>query len=165
MKQASFDVLGNIALVKFQKGVSSRTKKEFARKLLSKQRSVKTVLEKTGRFKGRLRKQTTKYIAGEKTKETLYRENGCVFRFNVDSCYFSPRLSSDRKKVSSMVKKDENVLVMFGGVAPYAIVISKLSKARRILSVELGREVCKYAKENVKRNKLHNVEIVQGDVR
>ena len=62
MKQASFDVLGNIALVKFQKGVSSRTKKEFARKLLSKQRSVKTVLEKTGRFKGQKKLFTRKMV-------------------------------------------------------------------------------------------------------
>ena len=55
---------------------------------------------------------------------------------------------------------------MFGGVAPFAIVIGKLSKARRIVSVELGRECSKYAHENVERNKLNDkVEIVQGDVR
>jgi tRNA G37 N-methylase Trm5 len=49
----------------------------------------------------------TKYIAGEKTKEVLYKENGCVFRFNIDSVYFSSRLSNERKEVSSFVKKGE----------------------------------------------------------
>ncbi|MBS3086943.1 hypothetical protein J4422_04570, partial [Candidatus Pacearchaeota archaeon] len=166
MKQASFDVLGNIALVKFQKGVSSRTKKEFARKLLSKQRSVKTVLEKTGRFKGRLRKQTTKYIAGEKTKETLYKENGCVFRFNVDSCYFSPRLSNERDEISKMVKTGQEVLVMFAGVGPYSIVIAKNSRARKVYSNEINREANKYAELNIELNKLKGkVVLLPGDIK
>jgi tRNA (guanine37-N1)-methyltransferase len=75
-------------------------------------------------------------------------------------------LASERKEIASMVKKGEKVLVMFGGVAPYAIVIGKNSKAEKIVSVELGRECNKYVVMNVKRNKLdEKVEIVQGDVR
>src|SRR3989344_2436519 len=139
MKQASFDILGNIALVKFQKGTGIRAKKEFAKKLLKRQKSVKTALEKTGRFKGRLRKQKTKYIAGEKTKEALYRENGCVFRFNIDSCYFSPRLSNEREEISKMVKKGYEVLVMFAGVGPYPIVIAKNSKAKKVYSNKIKK--------------------------
>ena len=65
-----------------------------------------------------------------------------------------------------MIKKGENVLVMFGGVAPFAIVIAKQSKARKVVSVELSRECSKYALDNVKKNKVEKVvEIVQGDVR
>src|SRR3989344_7993328 len=166
MKQASFDILGNIALFKFQKGVSSKAKREFARKLLKKQSSVKTVLEKTGRFKGRLRKQTTKYIAGEKTKEALYKENGCVFRFNVDSCYFSPRLSNEREEVSKMVKKGDEVLVMFAGVAPYPIVIAKNSRAKVVYSNEINRDANKYAEMNIGLNKLKGrVVLFPGDIK
>ena len=55
---------------------------------------------------------------------------------------------------------------MFGGVAPFAIVIAKIGRAERVVSVELGRECSKYALENVKRNKLKDrIEIIQGDVR
>ena len=166
MKQASFDILGNIALFKFQKGVSSKAKREFARKLLKKQSSVKTVLEKTGRFKGRLRKQTTKYIAGEKTKEALYRENGCVFRFNIDSCYFSPRLSNEREEISKMVKKGYEVLVMFAGVGPYPIVIAKNSKAKKVYSNEINREANKYAELNIGLNKVKDkVVLLNGDIK
>src|SRR3989344_5627775 len=166
MKQASFDVLGNIALVKFQKGVSSRTKKEFAKKLLKKQKSVKTVLEKTGRFKGRLRKQTTKYIAGEKTKEALYRENDCVFRFNIDKTYFSPRLSNERYEIAKMVKNGDEVLVMFAGVGPYSVVIAKNSKTKKVWSNEINREANKYAELNIGLNKLKGrVELLPGDIK
>ncbi len=162
---ASYDIIGNIVIVKFRKEDKLKEKKKFAERFLREHKQIRTVLEKSDKFKGRLRTQTTKWLAGEKTKEALYRENDCLFRLNIDSCYFSPRLSSERKELAETVKKGENVLVMFGGVAPFAVVIGKLSKAKKIISVELGRECCKYAKENVKRNKLSNVEIIQGDVR
>lgn len=163
---AAYDILGNIVIVKFAREVKLREKKKFAVKFLKEHKSVRTVLEKSDKFKGRLRTQKTKWLAGEKTKEALYRENGCVFRLNVDTCYFSPRLSSERAEIASKVKKGERVLVMFGGVAPFAIVIGKLSKAGEVISVELGRDCVKYALENVRRNKLRDtVEIVGGDVR
>lgn len=163
---ANYDLLGNIALVKFERGMKVSEKKKFAEKFLKEHNHVSTVLEKSDKISGRLRTPTTKWIAGDKTKEAIYRENDCIFRLNVDTCYFSPRLSAERKEISEMVKKGENVLVMFGGVAPFAIVIAKKSKAGKVVSVELGKECSKYALENVKRNKLtERVEIVQGDVR
>jgi len=161
-----YDVLGNIAIVKFERGIKKAEKAKMAKKLMKEIKSIKTVLEKVGKFSGRLRTLDTKHIIGGKTKEALYKENGCEFRFNVDSCYFSPRLSSERKEIAEMIKKGEKVLVMFGGVAPFAIVIAKLSDAGKVVSVELGKDCNKYALENVRRNKLSGrVEIIQGDVR
>jgi tRNA (guanine37-N1)-methyltransferase len=160
------DILGNIAILKFGRGESAAKKKKEALEFMREHRNVKTALEKSDKFKGRLRTLKAKYIAGEKTKEALYRENGCEFRLNVESCYFSPRLASERKEIADMTEKGESVLVMFGGVAPFAIVIAKTKKPALVVSVELGKECCKYAAANVKRNKLEgNVEIIQGDVR
>jgi len=161
---ANYDTLGNVVVVKFGRGAKVDYKRKFAREFLEKHKNTKTVLEKIDKFKGRLRTLKTKFIGGEKTKEVLYKENNTIFRFNVDSCYFSPRLANERLEIAKMVKKKEEVLVMFGGVAPFAIVIAKFAKPKRVVSVELGRECSKYALENVKRNKV-NVEIVQGDVR
>jgi len=166
MISRAYDVLGNIAIVKFPKGTKVRDKKQFANKLLRENKSVKTVLEKTGKFKGRLRKMQTHHIAGEKTKEVLYRENGCVFRFNLDTTYFSPRLSNERKEIAGKVRKGDRVLVMFAGVAPYPIVIAKNSKAEKVVSVEINREANKYAKLNIELNRLKSmVELVQGDIK
>lgn len=162
---AGYDIIGNIVIVKFGRGEKVSEKKKVAERFLKEHKNVRTVLEKSSKFRGRLRTQKTKWLAGEKTKEALYKENDCVFRLNVDTCYFSPRLSSERKEIALKVKKGERVLVMFGGVAPFAIVVGKLSRASEVVSVELGRDCNKYAKENVKRNNLRNVEIVGGDVR
>lgn len=166
MKHRAFDFLGNIAIVKFPKDFKISEKKKFANKILKEQKSIKTVLEKLGKVKGRLRKMQTKYIAGEKTKEVLYRESGCVFRFNLDCCYFSPRLSNERKEIASKIKKDDNVLVMFAGVAPYSIVIAKNSKAKKVFSNEINKEANKYAKLNIELNKVKDkVILVSGDIK
>lgn len=161
-----YDLIGNIAIVKFDRNTGSSEKKKYAIDFLKRHKNVKTILEKSERFKGRLRTQKTKYIAGERSKNAVYRENNCIFRLNVDTCYFSSRLASERKEIAGFVRKGEKVLVLFGGVGAYAIVIGKLSKASSILSVELGKECSKFAKENVKSNKLkERVEILQGDAR
>lgn len=165
-KPKGFDIVGNIAIVKFLQKTSAQKKKKFAENLLRKNKSVRTVLEKTGKFKGRLRRQKTKHLSGVRTKEVLYRENNCVFRFNIDKTYFSPRLSNERKEIAGKMKRDDEVLVMFAGVAPYSIVIAKNSKARKVYSSEINREANKYAKLNVELNKVKDkVQIIQGDVK
>lgn len=159
------DVLGNIAILKFDRDTKIREKKKIALGFLKEHKSVSTILEKSSGFSGRLRTQKTKWLLGDKTKEALHKENGCEFRLNVDTCYFSPRLSEERKSVAGKVGKKEEVLVMFSGVGPFPIVIGKLSRCKKVVGVELGRECHKYALINVKRNKLKNVDLYQGDVR
>lgn len=162
----AFDRFGNIALVKFGKGAKLKDKKKFAEKLLKKNKSIKTVLEKTGKFKGRLRKQETKHLVGEKTKEVLYKENNCVFRFNIDKTYFSPRLNNERKEISQKVKKGDDILVMFAGVAPYSIVIAKNSRVRKVYSNEINREANKYGRLNAELNKVKNkIIFLDGDIK
>ena len=75
----SFNILGNIAIVNFSDKTKLKDKKTFAKEILKKNQNIKTILEKSGKFSGRLRKMKTKYLAGEKNKEVLYRENNCVF--------------------------------------------------------------------------------------
>lgn len=165
-KFRGYSTLGNIAIVNFSQDVLKKDKVAFAKEILEQNKSVKTVLEKSENFHGRLRKMTTTHLAGEKNKEVLYRENGCVFRFNVDTTYFSPRLSNERVEMASVVKKGEDVLVMFAGVAPFSIVVAKNSKARRVVSNEINREANKYAKLNVELNKVGDrVELAGGDIK
>ncbi len=166
VRQRAFSVLGNIAVVNFSDDTKKSDKKKFAQKILKEQKNITTVIEKSGNFSGRLRKMKTTHLAGKKTKEVLYKENDCVFRFNVDTTYFSPRLSNERKEVSKLIKRNENVFVMFAGVAPFSIVIARNSKAKKIFSNELNREANKYAELNIGLNKVkEKVELVSGDIK
>ena len=161
----SFDILGSVAIVKFPRGSSASVKKKRAEKIMKENNGIKTVLEKVGKFKGRLRTMDTKFVYGENTKEVLYRENGCVFRFNVDKTYFSPRLSNERKEISDMIKKKDKVLVMFAGVAPFSIVIAKQTGAK-VYSNEVNRLANKYARLNSELNGLKNkIVFVDGDIK
>jgi len=192
MNHRSFNILGNIAVINFSdfaqnsrpnsrpqmpsasakissqnhKTISFKEKKRFAEQLLKKYHTLKTILEKSGKFSGRLRKMKTRHLAGEKNKEVLYRENNCVFRFNVDETYFSPRLSNERKEIASMIKENDKVLIMFAGVAPYSIVIAKNSRAKKIYSNEINKKANKYAEMNLELNKVKNkVELIPGDIK
>ena len=55
-KNVSYDILGNIALIKFPFDMKLSEKKKFSEKFLKKNRSVRTILEKVSKFQGRLRK-------------------------------------------------------------------------------------------------------------
>ncbi len=161
----AYSVLGNIALVNFPRDFKG-SKKKFANEIIKKNKSINTVLEKSGKFSGRLRKLHTKWLAGEKNKEVLYKENGCVFRFNIDTSYFSPRLSGERKEIAEKINPNEEVLVMFAGVAPFSIVIAKNSSAKKVYSNEINKEANKYGKLNVELNKLKNkIEFLDGDIK
>ena len=96
-----------------------------------------------------------------------YNENNCRFKFNIESCYFSSRLAGERKLISEKVKRRDKVLVMFAGVGVYPIVIYKYSRPIKVVGIEIGRDCCKWFKENLKLNKIpeHRIEIVQGDVK
>lgn len=162
----SFNILGNVAVVNFSHGTKNQEKKKFALDILRKNKFIDTVLEKSGKFSGRLRKMQTRYLAGKKNKEVLYKENGCVFRFNIDTTYFSPRLSNERKEISSFVKRDSEVLVMFAGVGPFSIVIAKNSKPNKVYSNEINKEANKYAELNVEINAVKSkIEFVNGDIK
>jgi tRNA (guanine37-N1)-methyltransferase len=166
MIPSSYDVLGNIAIMKFASGVRKSDKIKLAKDLLKEKKSVTTVLEKSEKVKGRLRKIKTDFLAGVNTKVAEYKENNCRFVFDVDETYFSPRLSNERKEISEQVGKNEKVLVMFAGVAPFSIVIAKNSKPKIVYSVELNRKASKYAEKNVLLNKVGEiVKVVQGDVK
>lgn len=165
---SNYDILGNIAIIKFHDKISNSEKILKAQELMNQYKSVKTVVEKLDKVAGRLRTIKVKPLLGEKNLIAEYHENGCRFKLKVDSCYFSPRLACERLEIAKLIgkMKAKKVLVMFAGVAPFTIAIAKYSNARKIVSVELGKECCKYAQQNVILNKVSDiVEVVQGDVK
>ena len=161
-----FDVIGNIAVINLP--YSSRRQQQEARRLakkLLKFKYIKTVAIKSGKFKGKLRKASYTIIAGLKSLETIHRENGCLIKLNIAETYFSPRLAADRLEIAKQVKQGEKVLVMFAGVLPYTLAIARNSKAKEIYAVEINRAAIKYAKENIKLNKVGSIRLIQGDVK
>src|SRR3989338_1865195 len=96
--RTSYDVIGSIAIIEIPKELKKK-EKIIGEAILKLRKEVKTVCKKAGIHQGKYRTQKLKIIAGEKTKETVYRENGCLMKLNVEKVYFSPRLSTERKRI------------------------------------------------------------------
>jgi tRNA (guanine37-N1)-methyltransferase len=161
----SFDVIGGIAIFSQFPEELNKKQKLIGETLIKINKNIKTVAKKIEKHRGRLRLKKIKIIAGKKTKETLYKENNVVLKLDVEKCYFSPRLGSERLRIAKLVKPNESVLVMFSGVAPYPLVISKNSRTKEVYAIELSRTAHKYAQENLKLNKINNIKLFQGDVK
>ena len=156
------DVVGDIAIVRLGE-FSETEKKRVARTLLEDLKNVRVVMEQEGGIEGEYRLRRVKHLAGDRRTLTVHRENGCAFRVDVAKCYFSPRLSTERLRIASLVKPKERVLNMFAGVGPFSIPIAKLRGAR-VTSCELNAFAAKLHGENDRLNKVEGlVEVIAGD--
>jgi tRNA G37 N-methylase Trm5 len=162
---SSYDVVGSIIIFSDFPEELIKKEKVIAESLLLLHKNIKTICKKTKKYSGKYRTPKLKIIAGENTKETIHKENKCRLKLDVEKVYFSTRLSEERKRIAGQVKKEEDVLVMFSGCAPYPCVISKNTKAREIFGIEANSIGHKYGMENLKLNRIHNVVLINADVR
>jgi tRNA (guanine37-N1)-methyltransferase len=160
----AFDITGSIAILEIPEELKEK-ELIIADTLLKIQKNVKTILKKAGIHDTEYRTQQMKYLAGEKTKETIHKELSTNLKLDVEKVYFSPRLCTERKRIAEQVKPGESILVMFSGCAPYPCVLSKHTKAADIIGVEINPAGHRYGKENIKLNKLKNISLFKGDVR
>ncbi|MBN2112203.1 class I SAM-dependent methyltransferase family protein [Candidatus Woesearchaeota archaeon] len=161
---ASYDIVGSIAIIEIPP-LLRKKEKLIAKTLMSLHKNIKTVLKKAGIHKGKYRRQKLRFLAGKRTKIAEYKENNARFRIDVEKVYFSPRSSTERKRISELVTPGEEVLVMFSGCAPLPVVISKNTKAKEIYGIELNPVAHKFALQNVELNKLRNITLFNGDVK
>ncbi len=160
----SYDTIGDICILdipkrleKFELVIGHAIKRAFPH--------IKVVAKKEGKRTAIERIQPLKIITGEKRLTTTYKENGVSMKVDLAKVYFSPRASRERLRIASLVKKGENVLVMFGGVAPYALTIANLQPNCRVWTIELNKEAHKLAEENIRINRAgHIITAIQGDV-
>jgi tRNA (guanine37-N1)-methyltransferase len=157
-----YEQLGNIAII----GSKLKRAKEklVALALMQTNKSIKTVLAKAGPISGEYRTRKLRYVAGVRSYEALYRENNCVFKFDVRKVYFSSKLSYERARIVSRVRDRENVMVMFAGVGPFAIEIAKAHPKTHVVAIEINRHGYESMLENIRLNKTQNVKAVLGDV-
>jgi tRNA (guanine37-N1)-methyltransferase len=161
----SFDVIGSIIVFSDFPKQLIKKEKIIGEAVLRNFRHVKSVFKKTRKFSGEYRTPKLKLLAGLRTKETEHKENNTSIRLNAEKVYFSPRLSSERKRIFEQVRAGEDVMVMFSGAAVYPISIAKNSRARNIVAIEANPTAHKYACDNVILNKVDNVKLIMGDVR
>jgi len=161
----SYDMIGDIAIIRIPDSLKHRSK-IVAEAIMQTQKRVKTVLGQASPVSGELRLRKLEWVAGEKKTETTYKEYGCLFKVDLERCYFSPRLSHERMRISHQVRSGEVVVNMFSGVGCYSIIIAKHSAAEKIYSIDINPTAVQYMRENVKVNRAgERVVPIQGDAK
>ena len=150
----AYDVIGDIVIV------GEDFPNEKCEELLDK-KNINVVLRKVGIHHGEFRTQDMEVVCGEDRKETTYKENGVEMKLDVEKCYFSPRLSTERQRIAELVKEGERVLVLFSGVGPYCLVLAKNSEAAQIVGVEKNKIAHEYSVWNCRKH--DHVEIINQD--
>ena len=133
---SSFDIVGSIAIIEIPPELKKK-EKIIAETMIQLFKPLKTVVKKSGIHYGRYRRQKLTIIAGEKTKIADYKESAVQMKMDLEKCYFSSRLGTERLRIAKQVKPKEKILVMFSGVSPYPLVIAKNAKPEIIYAVEL----------------------------
>ncbi|NMC76856.1 MAG: class I SAM-dependent methyltransferase family protein [Candidatus Methanofastidiosa archaeon] len=163
LKLRAFDAIGNIALIQLSDELIPYSK-IIGEALLQLNPFIKAVFRKDS-IEGEYRVPKLELIAGEHITETVYREFGVRILLDVSKVYFSPRLSEERKRIASLVRKDDIILDMFCGVGPFSLMISKKSDPKKIYSIDINETAIYYLKKNIALNKTYNIIPIHGDSR
>ena len=166
MVPSSYDIVGNIIIFSDFPKELSKKEKTIGNEILKSYKQIRSVYKKSKKYSGKFRTPKLKLLAGEKNKETEYKENNARLKLNVEKVYFSPRSSEERKRIFKQIKNNEIVLVMFSGSGIYPLVIAKNSEAKEIHGIEINPTAHKYALENLKLNKAEDkIKLYLGDVK
>jgi len=142
----SFDIIGDIAIIKHN---NIQNAEAVAKQIMAVHRNIKTVLTPVTRITGDFRVRELRLLAGEDKTSTNHKESGCIFRVDVEKCYFSPRLSHEHSRIAKLVKPGEAVVNMFAGVGCFSIIIAKTASQSKVYSIDVNPVAVRYMEENV----------------
>jgi tRNA (guanine37-N1)-methyltransferase len=165
---SSFDILGSrekaVAIIEIPNELTNY-QIEVAMALTRVHKNVKSVLVRKSAREGKFRIRELHVIYGDRNTEIIHRESGCRFKLDPRNTYFSSRESTERERIVRKVNSGDKVLVMFSGVGPLPICITKKTPSS-VTAIELNPFAHHYCLENIKLNKVTGyINAILGDVR
>ena len=162
---SAFDIVGSIIIIKIPDSLNSK-KQIIAETILMNIKSAKSIFAQTSAVQGDYRLRNLEYLAGVNCTATEHREHGCRFKVDVSKTYFSPRLSTERMRISKMIADNEIITNMFAGVGTYSILIAKSNKTCKVYSIDSNPIANELALVNTQLNKVRERVIpICGDAR
>ena len=159
---SAFDQIGDIIIVRIPDSLISK-KKIIGKTLLEQVKTAKSVFHQSSPVEGDFRTRNLELIEGDEKTETEYKENGCRFIVDVEKAFFSPRLSTERERISNLVNDNDVIINMFGGVGMFSLLAAK-KKSCTVYNIDINPVASKLCEENIKLNKLKgNVISLNGD--
>lgn len=161
----SFDVIGDILILqpteemeKYRKEITDAIRFLYPR--------IRVILAKKSPVEGETRVAKYEEWYGDRNYETIHREYGCIYYLDITKVFFTPRLSTERNRVSNLVKEGEIVCDLFAGVGPFSILIAKKGRASLVYACDINEFAYKYMRKNVIANRVGDtVKTFLGDAR
>ena len=155
-----FDIIGDLVVISIPPELDDY-KTVIAKNIVLQHGNIKNVLNKVAMLDGDNRVGRFDIILGDST-HTVHREYGYRYRLDVRKVFFTPRLSFERRRVTSLVRSSEHVLIPFCGVGPFAVPAA--AKGAKVVAIEKNVAACQWLAENTKLNKVEeNISIILGD--
>jgi tRNA (guanine37-N1)-methyltransferase len=151
-----YEVIGDIAIVE------GEDPDRVAAALLSTCSNIRSVITPISDVEGEFRTRRFRHVAGEDRKTTLHKEHGQRYLVDLEGAYFTPRLGTERLRISRLVCPGDFVLDMFAGVGPFAILLAQ--KGAKVVAIDKNPVAVKYLRNNALLNKVE-LEILEGDAR
>lgn len=123
---------------------------------------AKSVLEDVRGIGGEFREPRFRLILGSETT-TVHKENGVLFKLDVMRVMFSSGNIHERIRMARMCESDETVVDMFAGIGYFSLPIAVHSKPRKVYGCEINTAAFSYLEENIRLNRVHDVEPLLGD--
>ena len=139
---SAFDQIGDIIIVRIPDSLLPK-KKVIGKALLDQVKTANSVFYQSSPVEGDFRTRNLELIEGQVKTETEYKENGCRFIVDVEKAFFSPRLSTERERISNLVNDDEVIINMFGGVGMFSLLAAR-KKSCTIYNLDINPVAVSY---------------------
>jgi len=161
---SAFDQVGDIIILRIPDSLLTK-KKIIGETLLERVKSANSVFYQSSPVDGDFRTRDLELIAGTDRTETEYREFGCRFRVDVQKTFFSPRLSTERKRIADLVRDRDIIINMFGGIGMFSIIAAK-EKECIVYNIDINPHAIRLCEQNIKLNKLlGKIKPIEGDAK
>ncbi|MHA1641635.1 MAG: class I SAM-dependent methyltransferase [Promethearchaeota archaeon] len=159
-----FQSVGDVIIIKLHRKLFSR-KNLIGQKCLEIYPSARSVYLNTGKIIGTYRTpEGIQFLAGIDDPVVEHREHGVIYKFDITKLMFSKGNVNERKRIALLVQSGEIVVDMFAGIGYFSLPIAKLSKPKKVYSIEMNPTAYKFLLENIKINKLEGIiEPILGD--
>ncbi len=159
-----FQFIGEIVILNLKPELTKH-EKDIGDAVLCLLPRFKTICVRTGAITGKYREPQIEVVSGILNTETIHKENGCIYKLDISKLMFAKGNVSERARLSKLVAPGEVIVDMFAGIGYFSVPLGKLSKAGKLYSIEWNPEAFHYLNENIKLNKIENVETFFGDNR
>lgn len=166
----AYEIIGDIAVIDDK--ISGDEKKDsvpafhvpdIAGAILTAHSAVKTVLLSGGQISGEFRTRPLIFIKGESKTATVHKEYGCKYHIDLARAYFTPRLSTERRRILEQIQDGDFVIDMFAGVGPYSIPIAKYASPSCVIANDKNEDAVSLLRENIVLNKVSNITALNED--